>query len=104
MINTISCVSLRRRMLMGFMISNYYGIVCREEAVAYLAHEVLGERLRRVCHILLEQVSAGKDAILLNENNFISLQRQFPPRFPLNSVPGWNFCFLYNLWTIQKVL
>ena len=41
--------------------SNYYGITSREEAQAFLAHEVLCERLRRVCRILLEQVGAGKD-------------------------------------------
>lgn len=43
--------------------SNYYGITCREEAEAYLADEVLSERLRKVCQILLEQGKGGKDAM-----------------------------------------
>lgn len=43
--------------------SNYYGITCREEAEAYLAHKILNERLRKVCRILLEQVKTGKSTI-----------------------------------------
>ena len=35
--------------------SNYYGISCLDEATAYLAHGVLGQRLRDVCGIILEQ-------------------------------------------------
>ena len=42
--------------------SSYYGISCRDEAVAYLAHEVLGERLRTVCGLLLEQAELGHTA------------------------------------------
>ena len=42
--------------------SNFYGITCREEAEAYLTHELLNERLRRVCCVLLEQVRGGKSA------------------------------------------
>ena len=39
--------------------SNYYGIACREEARAYLECDILNERLRKVCRILLEQVRKG---------------------------------------------
>lgn len=42
--------------------SNYYGITCREEAEAYLADDLLNERLRNVCSILMEQVKMGKSA------------------------------------------
>lgn len=43
--------------------SNFYGITCREEAVAYLKNESLNERLRKVCCILLEQVRRGKSVM-----------------------------------------
>jgi uncharacterized protein (DUF1810 family) len=42
--------------------SNYYGISCGHEAEAYLAHEVLGERLRNVCAVLLEQADKHRSA------------------------------------------
>ncbi len=42
--------------------SNYYGISCREEAEEYLKDEVLNERLRKVCQLLLNQVEQGKTA------------------------------------------
>lgn len=42
--------------------SNYYGISCGHEAEAYLAHDVLGERLRKVCAVLLEQADKHKSA------------------------------------------
>ena len=31
-------------------------------------------------------------------NNFVFLQQQFPPRFPKNSEPGWDFCFLSSVY------
>lgn len=40
--------------------SNFYGITCREEAEDYLADNLLIERLRNVCRILLAQVMLGK--------------------------------------------
>lgn len=42
--------------------SSFYGITCREEAEAYLKNDILNERLRKVCHILLEQVRKGNSA------------------------------------------
>ena len=42
--------------------SNYYGISCRDEAAAYLVHEVLGQRLRDMCEAILEQADKHRSA------------------------------------------
>lgn len=44
--------------------SEYYGISCKEEAEAYLAHPVLGARLREITEALLSINSKGIDEIL----------------------------------------
>jgi len=44
--------------------SNFYGISCLDEAKAYLAHEVLGPRLREITEALLQHQDLPVDVLM----------------------------------------
>lgn len=46
--------------------STFYGISGKEEATAYLQHEVLGPRLRNACEIIIRQKDIGANRLLGN--------------------------------------
>ena len=54
--------------------SIYYGLEGKEEAGAYLAHPILGERLRKICRVLLTHDDEDIYRIMGSEIDVIKLR------------------------------
>lgn len=68
--------------------ATHYGLAGLEEARAYLAHPVLGPRLRRACELLLGQPAGSAEQILgaidaLKLRSCLTLFKQAAPMEPL---------------------
>jgi uncharacterized protein (DUF1810 family) len=72
--------------------ANYYGIGSRQEAAAYLAHPLLGARLRECTRLVLEVQDRSIDQILGYPDNlkFRSSMTLFDAVTPEKGVPGEN--------------